>query len=148
MESNLNNKVGYFSGKGLGNNIMIGTDGMHSDLLQSAKAAFFAGQKTDIIDYVSAYQRFRNSHHYIQNNNFKGDGENNLVVLNYDSPTEINQSNFLGHFLFGINSNHIEHVISNGKLIVKNRILQIVNEEEILNTSRKISVRLWKKMQQ
>jgi cytosine/adenosine deaminase-related metal-dependent hydrolase len=39
-ESNLNNNVGYFSGAGLGENIMLGTDGMHSDMLQSAKAAF------------------------------------------------------------------------------------------------------------
>lgn len=40
MESNLNNKVGYFNAKGLGDRIMLGTDGMHSDMLQSAKAAF------------------------------------------------------------------------------------------------------------
>jgi len=125
---------------------MLGTDGMHSDMLQSAKAVFFAGQNTDIIDYPSAYQRFRNVHHYLENNGFTGDGENNLVVLDYDSPTEINASNFLGHFLFGINSNHIMHVISNGKLIVKNRKLQTVNEEEILKVSRKLASKLWDKM--
>ncbi len=147
MESNLNNRVGYFSGIGLGNNIMLGTDGMHSDMLQSAKAAFFAGQNTDNIDYPSAYQRFRNVHHYINNNNFSGDGGNNLVVLDYDSPTEINKNNFLGHFLFGINSNHITHVISDGNLIVKDRIIQNVNEEEILKISRELSLKLWKKMQ-
>jgi cytosine/adenosine deaminase-related metal-dependent hydrolase len=148
MESNLNNKVGYFSGEGLGNNIMLGTDGMHSDMLQSAKSAFFAGQKHDNIDYPSAYQRFRNVHHYLNNNQFSGDGENNLVILDYDTPTEFNKNNFLGHFLFGINSNHISHVISNGKLIVKNRIIQTVDEEEILKTSRELATKLWKKMQE
>jgi cytosine/adenosine deaminase-related metal-dependent hydrolase len=147
MESNLNNKVGYFSGKGLGNNIMLGTDGMHSDMLQSAKAAFFAGQNNDIIGYDSTYQRFRNAHNYLIHNKFVGDGENNLVVLDYDSPTEFNRNNFFGHFLFGINSNHIKHVISDGKLIVKDRIIQTVNEEEILQESRKVSLKLWKKMQ-
>jgi hypothetical protein len=142
MESNLNNKVGYFSGKGLGKNIMLGTDGMHSDMLQSVKAAFFAGQNADNIDYPSAYQRFRNVHHYLNNNNFSGDGENNLVIIDYDTPTEINKNNFLGHFLFGINSNHITHVISDGKLIIKNRIVQTVNEKEILNISRKLALKL------
>jgi cytosine/adenosine deaminase-related metal-dependent hydrolase len=34
--------VGYFNGTGLGENIMLGTDGMHSDMLQSMKAAFFS----------------------------------------------------------------------------------------------------------
>jgi cytosine/adenosine deaminase-related metal-dependent hydrolase len=146
MESNLNNKVGYFSAKDLGNNIMLGTDGMHSDMLQSAKAAFFAGQNTDIIGYDSVYQRFRNVHNYLKNNSFDGDGDNNLVVLDYDSPTEFNKNNFYGHFLFGINSNHVKHVISDGKLIVKDRIIQTVNEEDILKESRKLSAKLWGKM--
>ena len=146
MESNLNNKVGYFSGRNLGERIMLGTDGMHSDMLQSAKAAFFAGQQTDNIDYNSAYQRFRNVHLYLGNNHFSGDGDNNLVVLDYDSPTEFNSSNFLGHFLFGINSNHIKHVISNGRLIVENRQITTVDENEIFTRSRKLSVKLWERM--
>ncbi|MFP4023496.1 MAG: amidohydrolase family protein [Thiohalospira sp.] len=148
MESNLNNNVGYFNSKNLGKNIMLGTDGMHSDMLQSAKAAFFVGQGFDTIDFSSAYERFRKVHDYIALNQFDGDGENNLVILDYDSPTAINQDNFLGHFIFGINSNHINDVISNGKIIVKDREIQTVNESEILQFSREQSIRLWKKMQQ
>lgn len=147
MESNLNNQVGLFNATGLGSNIMLGTDGMHSDMLRSAKAAFFAGQKSDNIDYQSAYQRFRNVHHYLNSNNFAGDGENNLVVLDYDTPTAFHQDNFLGHFLFGLNSNHILHVISKGELIVKDRTIQKVEEKEILNVSQKLSEKLWAKMQ-
>ena len=147
MESNLNNKVGYFNAKDLGENIILGTDGMHSDMLQSAKAAFFVGQGFDTIGYDSAYERFRKVHDYISLNQFEGDGENNLVILDYDSPTEINQDNFLGHFIFGINSNHVKDVISDGKIIVKDRKIQNVNESEILEFSREQSVRLWKKMQ-
>ncbi len=148
MESNLKNKVGYFSGTGLGNNIMLGTDGMHSDMLQSAKFAFFAGQLTDNISYDSAYKRFRNVHHYLKANNFKGDGENNLVVLNYASPTPLTKDNFYGHFLFGFNSAMITDVISDGKLIVKNRIIQTVDENEVLHKSHEVATKLWKKMAQ
>jgi cytosine/adenosine deaminase-related metal-dependent hydrolase len=146
MESNLNNKVGLFHAQGLGDRIMLGTDGMHSDMLQSAKAAFFVGQQSDTIDYTTAYQRFRNVHHYLNSNNFAGDGENNLVVLDYDTPTAFHQDNFLGHFLFGLNSNHIKHVISNGEIIVKDRKIQKVDETEILNISRLLSEKLWAKM--
>lgn len=147
MESNLNNKVGYFNAQDLGDRIILGTDGMHSDMLQSAKAAFFVGQGFDTIGYDSAYERFRKVHDYISMNDFEGDGENNLVILDYDSPTEINQNNFLGHFIFGINSNHVNDVISNGKIIVRDRKIQNVNESEILKFSKEQSVRLWKKMQ-
>lgn len=147
MESNLNNKVGCFTAEGLGNNIMLGTDGMHSDMLQSTKAAFFAGQNFDTIDYSSAYERFRKVHEYLAINQFHGDTDNNLVILDYNSPTEINQDNFLGHFIFGINSNHIEDVISNGRIIIKSREVQNVNESEIHAFSKEQSLRLWKAMQ-
>ena len=147
MESNLNNKVGLFSGKGLGDNIMLGTDGMHSDMLKSAKAAFFAGQLSDNITYPSSYTRFRNVHKYISSNGFKGDGDNNLVVLKYDSPTDFNKNNFYGHFLFGLDSNHIQHVISDGSVIVKDRRITTVDEEAILKRSVELSKLLWKKMQ-
>jgi len=145
-ESNLNNNVGYFNGEGLGERIMLGTDGMHSDMFRTAKAAYFVGQANDDIDFLSAYKRFRKVHHYLNTNNFKGDGENNLLVLDYDSPTEINEENFLGHFIFGLTSNHVQHVISDGKLIVKDRYIQTVNEEEVLNFTKEQAKRLWEKL--
>ncbi len=147
-ESNLNNNVGYFNGKGLGENIMLGTDGMHSDMIQSARAAFFVGQRNDNITYESAYRRFRNVHRYLSENSFAGDGDNNLVILDYDSPTPVSNDNFFGHFLFGIASNHVTDVISGGKLVVKDRKILTVNENEILGESRQQAERLWSKMKQ
>ncbi len=145
-ESNLNNNVGYFNSKALGGNIMFGTDGMHSDMIRSTQAAFFVGQGFDNINFQSAYQRFRKIHEYLQINNFEGDRENNLVVLDYPSPTPINQENFLGHFIYGFSSNNVQHVISNGKLIVKDKIVQTVNEQEILKFSKEQAAKLWKKL--
>ena len=69
-----------------------------------------------------------------------------MIVLDYDSPTELNSDNFLGHFIFGLASNHVQHVISDGKLIVKNRIIQTVAEEEIMQFTKEQAVRLWEKL--
>lgn len=145
-ESNLNNNVGYFNSEGLGQNIILGTDGMHSDMIRSAQSAFFVGQGFDNIDFLSTYQRFRNTHKYIKRNQFIGDGDNNLVVLDYDSPTELNENNFLGHFIYGLSSKHVQYVISNGRLIVEDRVVKLVNEEEILNFSKEQAKRLWSKL--
>jgi len=146
IESNLNNNVGYFNGRDLGERIFLGTDGMHSDMIRSAQTAFFVGQRNDNIDFPSAYQRFRNVHHYLSQNSFLGDGENNLVVLDYDSPTDFNADNFLGHFIFGLSSRHVQHVISKGKMIVKDRIVQNVDESEVLEFTREQSLKLWNRM--
>ncbi len=146
MESNLNNLVGFFNSRGLGKNIMLGTDGMHNDMLRSAKSAFFAGHSTDAIDYAGTYNRFRNVHRYLAVNGFAGNGENNLVVLDYDSPTPFSTTNFYGHFLFGIESRHVKHVISNGKLVVENGHVLTVDEAKILSEARRQAQRLWDRM--
>ncbi len=148
MESNLNNSVGFFNSKGLGNRIMFGTDGMHSDMLRSARSAFFAGHNFDTIDYGETYRRFRNVHLYLQSNGFSGNGDNNLVVLDYDSPTPVSGDNFTGHFLFGLESNHITHVISKGELIIEDRKIITVDENQILANSVKQAMRLWSRMKQ
>lgn len=145
-ESNLNNNVGYFNAAGIGDRILLGTDGMHSDMIRSAQAAFFVGQGFDTIDFDSAYTRFRNTHKYLKANNFKGDGDNNLVVLNYDAPTEMKESNFFGHFIYGLSAKHVQHVISDGKILVKDGEVLTVNEEEIKLFTKEQANRLWLKL--
>ncbi|MCO6475115.1 MAG: amidohydrolase family protein [Phaeodactylibacter sp.] len=145
-ESNLNNNVGYFDSRGLGDNIMLGADGMHSDMLRSARAAFLVGQGFDEIDYQEAYVRFRKVHHYLEENGFSGDDDNNLVVLDYDSPTAVNRGNFPGHFIFGLESRHVRHLIASGRLILKDREVQTVEEQEVLRLCRGLSEQLWERM--
>lgn len=146
IESNLNNNVGVTDYSSYGERIMLGTDGMHSDMLRSAKAAFFVGQGTEGLSYPGAYERFRKVHHYIAENKFEGDSDNNLVILDYQAPTPMNQDNFLGHFVFGLESSHVESVISSGRLIVENSTLVLADEQEILGHAKEAAVKLWKKL--
>ncbi len=146
VESNQNNNVGLANCAQLGEHIMLGTDGMHSDMLRSAKAAFLSGQAVEGIDFDGIYRRFRNAHTYIQTNGFSGDDDNSLVILDYNAPTEINADNFLGHFVYGLDSSHVDSVVSCGKLVVKNKKLLTVDENEILAFSREMGNRLWEKM--
>lgn len=145
-ESNLNNAVGMFDSRGLGEELMLGTDGMHSDMIRSAQASFLVGQFVEAASYSDLYDRFLGAGRYLRENKFRGAGENNLTILDYRTPTEITSDNFLAHFYFGFDSSQVVHTISEGKLIVKNRELQTVNESEILNFSREQGKRLWEKM--
>jgi cytosine/adenosine deaminase-related metal-dependent hydrolase len=145
-ESNLNNNVGVTNYRELGENVILGTDGMHSDMLRSAKAAFLTGQATEGLGMDAVYKRFRKVHDYIRENGFSGDGDNNLVILDYDSPTDINAGNFLGHFVYGIDARHVESVIAGGRLIVENRRLLTADEDEILAFSREMGRKLWAKL--
>lgn len=146
VESNQNNNVGVTGYAAIKDQVMLGTDGMHSDMLRSAKAAFLVGQATEGIGFDTIYHRFRNVHRYLHMAGATGDGENNLVILDYDSPTEVTGNNFLGHFVFGIDPRHVESVISKGKLIVENRRITTVNEAEVLSQARVMGRKLWEKM--
>ena len=145
-ESNLNNKVGFFNSNGIEKNIMLGTDGMHSDMIKSAKSSFLVGQNFDRIDYKETCRRLRNVGRYIAHNQFAGNSENNLVVLNYNPPTKINSANFFSHFMYGIESKHIQHVVAGGKLIVKDQKVITVSEEDVMVYCRKLSKMLWDRM--
>jgi cytosine/adenosine deaminase-related metal-dependent hydrolase len=142
-DSNLNNRVGFHDSKLIEDKVMLGTDGMHSDMIQSAHTAYFAGAPTSPLQI---YQRLRKVHSYIQQNYFKGDAANNLVVLDYPSPTEINSDNFAAHLMYAMNSSNIRHVISQGKLIVKDRELLTADIQTVMKDAQKASQKLWSKL--
>ncbi len=147
VESNQNNNVGL-TGYAWIKNVMLGTDGMHNDMLRSAKAHHLVCTNTEGIGYDEAYRRFRNVHKYLAQFDAIGDGENNLVILDYDSPTEITDDNFLGHFIFGLDSSQVNTVIAQGRVIIEERRSTLVNEEEIFTFAREQGLRLWKKLEE
>lgn len=146
VESNQNNNVGLAGYRELQSRMMLGTDGMHCDMLRSAKAAFLCGQATEGIGFDTIYERFRNVHRYIETTGAGGDSDNNLVILDYDPPTDLTQDNFLGHFVYGIDSRHVESVIAQGKVLVEDRKIQTVDEAEILSHARAMGQKLWRSL--
>lgn len=146
MESNLNNRVGLFNGRGLGDRVMLGTDGMHGDMLRSARAAYFCAAEQENPGMAGIYRRLRRVHDYFDENGFGGDAENNLVILDYPSPTPLNAENFLGHLFYGLGARHVDSVIARGKLIVENKKILTVDEDGLLAEIRAGAERLWRKM--
>jgi cytosine/adenosine deaminase-related metal-dependent hydrolase len=146
VESNQNNNVGVAGYGEIADRTMLGTDGMHCDMLRSAKAAFLVGQATEGIGFDTIYDRFRNVHRYIRSTDTAGDADNNLVILDYDPPTDLTQDNFLGHFVYGIDGRHVESVISQGRLILEERKITTVDETEVLSHAREMGRKLWAKL--
>lgn len=146
VESNQNNNVGLAGYGDFAPRTLLGTDGMHCDMLRSAKAAFLVGQATEGIGFDGIYDRFRNIHRYVECFGARGDGDNNLVILDYDTPTEVTAENFLGHFVYGLDARHVESVIAQGRLIVEKRRVVTVDEDAVLARARQMGRRLWGKL--
>jgi len=144
-ESNQNNNVGL-TGYKWTPRVMFGVDGMHNDMIRSAQAAYMAGQHTEGISPAELYARFRAVHKYLAEVNVPGDGDNNLVIMNYQSPTPLHSDNFPGHFAFGFSSNDVETVISQGRVIVQGGRLLTEDEDSIVAYAQEQARRLWDEM--
>ena len=119
---------------------------MHGDMLASARAAYLAAQGRGGMSPLAAYRRLRKAHDYIAWNNFSGDGDNNLVILDYRPPTPVTNASLPAHFLYGLNTKHIDSVVSRGILIVKHGRMTTVNEDKIRQFTLKQTERLWRKL--
>jgi cytosine/adenosine deaminase-related metal-dependent hydrolase len=69
-----------------------------------------------------------------------------IVVLRYCPPTPLTSRNLLGHFLFGMNSSMVEHVIINGNRIVWDKHVIGIDENELMQKAAKVAKKLWGRM--
>lgn len=145
-ESNQNNGVGRFHGSSLGDRILLGTDGMHSDMLQSLRAAFLQDQASGGTTAAAAHALLRRAHSYLQQNRFPGDGEHNLLLLDYPSPTPVTADNFPAHLAYGIQGRHVSGVIAGGTLIMYQGRFTALDEQALLADCRKSAAGLWQRM--
>ena len=143
-QSNQNNNVGSFDPGGLGDRIFIGTDGMHNDMAEAARAMYLEGQTVGGLAPMQAYTRLRRVHDYLDSLRVTEDAENNLVVLDYPSPTPITEQNWPAHVVYGLSSRHVRATISSGRVVYRDgRVLQ-ADAEQITAMANEQAERLWK----
>ncbi len=146
-ESNQNNAVGALDARSFPDKVMIGTDGMHSDALGAARAAYLMAQREEGgMSPFDAHNRFRRVHDYLESNQFEGDSGNNLVILDYNPPTPITIDNWPGHLMYGVSRAHVHSIIAQGRLALDNSRCTLVDEDALLENCREQAERLWEKL--
>lgn len=66
-----------------------------------------------------------------------------IIVVDYNPPTPMNESNINGHLMFGINGRHVDTTIVNGKVLMEDRKLVTIDEERIMSKSRELASKVW-----
>lgn len=66
-----------------------------------------------------------------------------LIILDYQPMTPMDECNYNGHILFGMNGSMVTTTIANGKVLMKNRELIGIDEERILSDCREEAEKLW-----
>lgn len=136
--------------------IGLGTDGYTNDMLESMKAAVPL-HKHETGNPSAAWSEipgmlFKNNK-TIGERNFhvplgvlKEGAKADVIVVDYKPYTPMSKENINGHILFGMNSNNTEVTIVNGKILMKDKKLETLNEADIICSCKEEAYKLWKEL--
>jgi len=158
-ESNMGNAVGCspvleLLAKGI--NVGLGTDGYTNDMFESMKVANIIHKhvkSNPSVAWKETPQMLFENNRNIVAKYFEGDigilkegAIADIIIADYNPLTPMNETNYNSHILFGIMGRSVNTTIIDGKIIMKDRELIGINENEILEKSREISSKFWEKM--
>jgi cytosine/adenosine deaminase-related metal-dependent hydrolase len=143
LDSNLNNAVGTPQFKNIPEEISIlcGTDGMHANIPRSQKQ-FFLMMRNQKLSFDKAFYLFRkmyfDQHRFVRKyfpdfSSLHVGDRADLIIWDYIPPTPISQSNFFGHYIYGILERQISSVVQNGKVLMNAFSLNDIDESKINN---------------
>jgi cytosine/adenosine deaminase-related metal-dependent hydrolase len=156
VDSNLNNFVGIHNFNYLLNNIiLLGSDGMHSNILKSLKNSFLLSRNSGLT-FEKSFDLIKNIHFgskvfqskYFNSDNLSYGDNGNLVVWDYIPPTPVTEENVWGHIIYGLTESRAKHFIKNGKFLMKDFNLLNVDEDRINNEAKKSALNLYNKFKE
>lgn len=132
----------------------LGTDGYTHDMLESYKVANVL-HKHHLCDANAAWSEvpkmlFENNA-AIANRYFKTPlgvlkegAAGDVIVVDYDPPTYLDENNINGHMLFGMTGRDVVTTVCAGKVLMKDREIKVIDVEEAMAKCRESSAKLWK----
>ena len=131
----------------------LGTDGYTHDMLESYKVANVL-HKHHLCDANAAWGEvpkmlFENNA-AIANRYFKTPlgvlkegAAGDVIVADYNPPTQLDASNINGHILFGMTGRDVVTTVANGRVLMKDREIKVIDVEEAMAKCREESAKLW-----
>ncbi len=150
--SNMNNAVGYNRALPEVKTVVLGTDGIGSDMFEETRTAYFKHRDAGGSLSPADFARFLQNGNEVVARSFGGSfgkveqgSAADLVVLDYAPPTPLVAANVAGHFVFGMASSHVQTVIVNGAIVLEDRRFPW-DTGPALADARTQASRLWKRM--
>lgn len=67
-----------------------------------------------------------------------------VIVVDYDPPTQLDETNINGHILFGMTGRDVVTTIGNGRVLMEDREVKVADVQRVYARCREESARLWK----
>ena len=131
----------------------LGTDGYTHDMIESYKVANVL-HKHHLCDANAAWgevpKMLFDNNAAIANRYFKTPlgvlkegAAGDVIVVDYNPPTQLDASNINGHILFGMTGRDVVTTVANGRVLMKDREIKVIDVEEAMAKCREESAKLW-----
>jgi putative selenium metabolism protein SsnA len=152
--SNMNNSVGRAPVAALGDSVALGTDGIGADMFAESKAAYWRSREESPaasgswpLARLARGAGFAGRAFDVPSmGRIEPGAPADLAVLEYPGVTPLEASNAAGHWLFGLGAHHVRDVMVAGQMVVADRLLTRVDQDEIAATAREQAERLWRRI--
>ena len=153
--SNMNNSVGYAPVHGMlgAVPVALGTDGIGSDMLAEAKAAYFKARDEGtgvapghVLAMLANSARRASRALDIPLGRLEAGQAADLVVTDYVPPTPMTDDNVPGHLLFGIEARHVKDVMIAGQWRLRDRRVVGLDETAERRAAAEVAAALWDRM--
>lgn len=151
--SNMNNAVGYTPLGLVKSPLLLGTDGIGANLFAEAQTAWFkacdarAGLAPDaIVAMLANNARLASRALGVRLGALVPGAAADIVVTDYAPATPLHATNVGGHLIFAMGSQHVRHVLCDGRWVLRDRAVQQCDEVRARNTAVAEARRLWERM--
>ena len=131
----------------------LGTDGYTHDMIESykvanvlhkhhlcdANAAWGEVPKMLFVNNAAIASRYFKTPLGVRPEGAAGD----VIVVDYNPPTQLDASNINGHILFGMTGRDVVTTVANGRVLMKDREIKVIDVEEAMAKCREESAKLW-----
>jgi putative selenium metabolism protein SsnA len=157
-ESNMANAVGSAPVLEMihrGVRVGLGTDGYTTDMFESLKVAnalqkHRSGQPG--AGWMEVPAMLFNANAALASENFGGTvgklvpgAHADVIIVDYDPPTPLTASNITGHILFGVSGRTVETTIIGGRIVMQDRKLLEIDEQEVMAKARVAAENMWQR---
>ncbi len=154
--SNMNNAIGRAPLGRLGENVVLGTDGIGGDMFAESQAAYWRAREDDVfLGTTWPLQRLAQTARVAARifgepllGRIESGAPADLTVLAYDPPTPLHEGNVAGHWIFGLSSRFVRDVMVGGDLVVADRRLTTVDQDKVVADARQAAERLWQRLEE
>jgi putative selenium metabolism protein SsnA len=159
-QSNMNNAVGVADVVAMAKrNVLVGlgTDAMTTNMLEELRAALWAQHlraQNPSVGFSEVVNALFSNNPKIAGRIFNLPlGElrvgcvGDVVLIDYDPPTPLDDSNTFGHMVFGISQATVDTTIVGGRVLMENKRLALDLDEPRINArARELAAKLWQRL--